>query len=101
MMTTWPTSLQTFTLRGRSKAIQRYLKPTPVPQCYLDSQALALELLEQGSNGIVFPSVRHEAGTCLVCFRPAQVYHVRRSDRLEFRLQTNRPFNVDQVKKAA
>ncbi len=70
-------------LRGNSSRLRKYLKPAPIPQCYRDSQQLAVDLLMRGSNGIVFPSVRHNGGTCVVCFRPALVYHVRRAARLE------------------
>jgi RES domain-containing protein len=47
------------------------------PSSYLESQALADELLAIGSAGIVYPSVRRPKGTCLVCFRPALVTNVR------------------------
>lgn len=45
---------------------------------YSASQRLASELLEAGSAGIVYPSVRHENGTCIACFRPALVTNVRK-----------------------
>jgi hypothetical protein len=48
------------------------------PTSYEASQALALELLETGSMGVIYPSVRHEAGTSLACFRPALVGNVRK-----------------------
>ena len=48
------------------------------PNSYSDSQRLARELLEAGSAGIVYPSVRHQVGTCIVCFRPALVNNVRK-----------------------
>lgn len=54
------------------------LKPGPVPQCYAAPQALANLLLVSGSSGIVYPSVRHPAGTCIACFRPALVHNPRR-----------------------
>lgn len=60
------------------------LQPDPVPQCYSTSQALANKLLFEGSNGIVYPSVRRQAGTCIACFRPALVYRPRRGQK--FRL---------------
>jgi hypothetical protein len=47
------------------------------PDSYKASQRLAEGLLEKGSMGIVYPSVR-AAGVCLVCFRPALVSHVRK-----------------------
>jgi RES domain len=63
------------------------LQPEPVPQCYAPSQALAGKLLFQGSNGIVYPSVRHPSGTCIACFRPALVFHPRRGRQLRLTLQ--------------
>jgi hypothetical protein len=48
------------------------------PNSYITSQRLAARLLEQGSAGIVYPSVRHKSGTCLACFRPALVNNVRK-----------------------
>ena len=66
------------------------LQPEPVPQCYLPSQLLARQLLGQQSNGLVYPSVRHEGGTCLACFRPALVYNPRPAERYEIRLRSAR-----------
>lgn len=74
-----------------------YLQPEPIPHCYAKPQQLASELMEHGSNGILYPSVRHPGGTCLVCFRPALVYHVRRGARLELRLKAGRRFTRSQV----
>jgi RES domain-containing protein len=45
---------------------------------YVASQRLAAELLESGSMGIIYPSVRHPDGTNLACFRPALVGNVRK-----------------------
>lgn len=47
------------------------------PQSYVHSQKLGRALLESGSAGIVYPSVRRQGGTCLACFRPALVQNVR------------------------
>lgn len=85
-------------LRGSKPGFRKYLKPSPIPACYRDSQQLAAELLTRGSNGIVYPSVRRDGGTCVACFRPALVYHVRRAARLEFRLQATTKFTPDQVR---
>lgn len=49
------------------------------PDSYIASQALAAELLEQGSMGVIYPSVRDPDGTCLACFRPALVGNVRKA----------------------
>ncbi|MFZ0745125.1 MAG: RES family NAD+ phosphorylase [Terracidiphilus sp.] len=75
-----------------------YLKPSPIPECYAQSQRLASELIAHGANGIIYPSVRRPRGTCVVCFRPALVYHVRRDRRLEFRLKAGRRFVGSQVR---
>ena len=40
------------------------------PSSYVASQVLATQLLESGSAGIVYPSVRRTGGTCIACFRP-------------------------------
>lgn len=63
------------------------LQPAPVPQCYAISQAIATSLLYAGSNGIVYPSVRRPTGTCIACFRPALVFHPRRSSSYSITLQ--------------
>ena len=52
------------------------------PDSYTASQHLARELLEAGSGGVVYPSVRHKAGTCIACFRPALVNNVRKGPRV-------------------
>ncbi len=45
---------------------------------YFASQALGERLLEAGSLGMVYPSVRHSGGTCVACFRPTLVTNVRK-----------------------
>ncbi|UWZ85157.1 RES family NAD+ phosphorylase [Occallatibacter riparius] len=54
------------------------LQAGPIPACYAPSQALAGFLLTSKSAGIVYPSVRHAGGTCIVCFRPPLVHNPRR-----------------------
>ena len=54
------------------------------PISYTASQALAAQLLELGSAGIVYPSVRCTGGTCIGCFRPVQVWNVRKGNIYEF-----------------
>ncbi len=51
------------------------------PSSYVRSQQVAVELLELGSLGIIYPSVRREGGTCIACFRPSVVGNVRKSTR--------------------
>ncbi|MET0983611.1 MAG: RES family NAD+ phosphorylase [Telluria sp.] len=48
------------------------------PRSYVAAQSLAAELLEAGSMGIIYPSVRRPEGTNLACFRPALVGNVRK-----------------------
>jgi RES domain-containing protein len=50
------------------------------PTSYAASQALAAQLLELGSAGVVYPSVRCAGGTCIGCFRPVLVTNVHRGD---------------------
>lgn len=54
---------------------------------YVQSQELAGRLLAAESLGIVYPSVRRAGGTCLACFRPALVTHVRRGASYTLRWQ--------------
>lgn len=49
------------------------------PHSYIASQALAAELMEQDSMGIIYPSARDPDGTNLACFRPALVGNVRKA----------------------
>jgi len=55
------------------------------PESYLASQELAQQLLDVGSLGVVYPSVRKPGGTCLACLRPALVTNVRRGSAYVFR----------------
>jgi len=50
------------------------------PTSYMASQKLAAQLLEMGSAGIVYPSVRRTGGTCIACFRPVLVTNVRKGE---------------------
>jgi hypothetical protein len=54
------------------------------PNSYGASQALGLRLLNSGSAGIVFPSVRHKGGVCIGCFRPPLVLNVREGPMVTF-----------------
>lgn len=48
------------------------------PSSYVDSQELAASLLDGGSMGVIYPSVRLAGGINLACFRPALVGNVRK-----------------------
>jgi hypothetical protein len=52
---------------------------------YAASQALARQLLADGSNGVIYRSVRHPGSECLACFRPALVANVRIAAHFEYR----------------
>ena len=71
------------------------------PASYVESQLLSESLLDAGSLGVVYPSVRSrpgqgshrrrgpgqqagEAGSCVACFRPALVGNVRRGATYRF-----------------
>lgn len=54
------------------------------PESYVPSQELAERLLEAGSLGVIYPSVRNGGGTCLACFRPALVMNVRKDKTYRF-----------------
>ena len=54
------------------------------PKRYVASQRLAARLLEAGSLGIIYSSVRFASGTNLACFRPALVGNVRRGESWRF-----------------
>jgi len=55
------------------------------PDDYSASQAFGRRLLEAGSNGVVYRSVRDSDGECLACFRPSLVRNVRAGGHYEFR----------------
>lgn len=54
------------------------------PNNYSASQALGFALLNSGSAGIVYLSVRYERGTCVACFRPPLVLNVREGPVVTF-----------------
>ncbi len=63
-----------------ARGVRRWLNP----DSYVESYRLAEQLLESGSLGVIYPSVRHARGTCVACFRPALVTNVRRAGRYRF-----------------
>jgi hypothetical protein len=68
-------------LRGHPRRYAAYYEA----DSYVASQQLARELLDDGSNGVVYDSVRHPDGECLACFRPPLVKKVRVAAHYEFR----------------
>lgn len=81
---------------GRPR-FRKYLRPEPIPECYIEPQDLAAGLMARQSNGILYPSVRRRPGRCLVCFRPALVYNVRRGKRLQFTVRAGQSFAEPQA----
>lgn len=51
-----------------------------ITTAYPLGNALAESARAEGLNGIIYPSVRHPDGTCLVALRPAAVQSVRQGD---------------------
>lgn len=51
-----------------------------IATAYPMGNALAARARAEGLNGIIYPSVRHPGGTCLVALRPAAVQSVRQGD---------------------
>ncbi len=60
-------------------------EPYHDPASYAVSQGLGRRLLDEGSNGIVYRSVRHPGGECLAAFRPKLVENVRIAAHFEYR----------------
>ena len=44
---------------------------------YPEGQSLALALRREGHRGLIYPSVRHPGGRCLVAFEPSAIQNVR------------------------
>lgn len=57
---------------------------------YTASQALGRELLDSGSNGVLYRCVRRQDGECIACFRPALVANVRPDAHFEYRWEGTR-----------
>lgn len=65
----------------------------PTPEClaqdttvaYADGQKLASTLRKAGHNGLIYPSVRHPGGTCLVAFWPGLVRNFQQGASWELR----------------
>jgi hypothetical protein len=67
------------------RAPRRAFEALHDPGSYDAGQRFGKALLDAGSNGIVYRSVRHPPGECLACFRPRLVRRVRIGGHYEFR----------------
>jgi hypothetical protein len=67
------------------------------PNSYAVGQQLGAALLEGGSNGLWYRSVRNPGGECIVCFRPVLVNNVRTGAHFEYRWEGQREPKVTQL----
>lgn len=73
-------------LRDLDAEVEAVLHKDPAI-AYPAGQKVARQLrIDHASNGIIYPSIRHAGGTCLVCFRPDLVQNLRQGGiwRLEW-----------------
>lgn len=74
-------------LRADVHATADYLHPDPATG-YPAGQTMARQLrLEHGASGIIYPSIRHAGGTCLVAFRPDLVQNLQQGGILRLEWQ--------------
>jgi hypothetical protein len=67
------------------------------PSSYAAGQLLGAALLEDGSNGLWYRSVRAPPGECIVCFRPVLVDNVRTGRHFEYKWEGQRDPKVTQL----
>jgi RES domain-containing protein len=80
-------------VRGADSAFLPYHDPNR----YTESQALARQLLDARSNGVLYRSVRRPGGHCIACFRPKLVTNVRPSAHFEYRWEGTRQPIITQL----
>jgi RES domain-containing protein len=81
---TYAALLADFTNQFHDLRGDRRFAPCLNPRSYVESQRLGEALLDAGSVGVIFPSVRRPDGINLACFRPAVVGNVRQGDTWRF-----------------
>jgi hypothetical protein len=64
------------------------------PNDYSESQALGCRLRLQGSDGVIFNSVRDLGGTCVAVFRPRLVSNCRQERHLTYQWDGQRIANI-------
>jgi hypothetical protein len=72
-------------------------KPLYSPTSYAASQKFGHQLLAEGSNGVVYRSVRYKGGECLACFRPKLIKNVRQGDHFEYRWHGTREPSISKL----
>ncbi|UVC10292.1 RES family NAD+ phosphorylase [Rhizobium sp. TH2] len=55
-----------------------------IATAYPAGQALARRIFEGGGNGVLYPSARRRAGTCLAAFRPHLIQNIRLGETITF-----------------
>lgn len=68
------------------------------PDSYAASQRFAVELREQGSDGIVYNSVRSPGGTCLAAFYPDVIQPVRQGPHFQYHWDGERISHVTEAR---
>lgn len=64
---------------------------------YPEGQALARKLHRDGARGLIYPSVRHSGGRCLVAFDPSAVQNVRPGAKWDIVWNGSPHFSVEGV----
>jgi RES domain-containing protein len=64
---------------------------------YPQGQLLAEKLRREGHDGLIYPSVRHEGGRCLVAFEPTAIRNVRPGAAWDIVWQGTEEYNVEGV----
>jgi hypothetical protein len=67
------------------------------PSSYAVSQSFARQLLQEGSNGLVYRSVRDPRGECLACFRPKLIKNVTMGPHFEYRWSGSRTPTISRL----
>ena len=69
----------------------------PEPENWGPAQTLAATLREEGSNGLVYPSVRHSTGECIAVFWPDVVTPATQADHYRYHWNGTRIDYVQRV----
>lgn len=64
---------------------------------YPAGQKLALDLQREGARGLIYPSVRHPGGRCLVIFDPSAIQNVRLGRKRELIWRGSPDFAISKV----